>query len=130
VPPPKQVWVTDITYISTAEGWLYLADHKDHFTGEGVGYAMSERMTKKLVSQSLFHAVSNKRPAACLIHHIAPMMTRNSLSSSRCSSMNRRGNCYDNAPIESFWGMLEKELVHHRRYATRRETMQEIMEYI
>jgi putative transposase len=134
---PKQVWVTDITYISTAEGWLYLAGHKDLFTGEIVGYAMSERMTKNLVSQSLFRAVAAKRPAAGLIHH-------SDRGSQYCAheyrqlleqfgmqpSMSRRGNCYDNAPIESFWGMLKNELVYHRRYASRLEAIQEITEYI
>jgi len=66
---PNQVWVTDIASIPTHEGWLYLAGHKDLFNGEIVGYAMGERMTKNLVSQSLFRAVSTKRPAAGLIHH-------------------------------------------------------------
>lgn len=117
--------------------WLYIAGHKDLFTGEVVGYAMSERMTKNLVSQSLFRAVSAKRPAAGLIHH-------SDRGSQYCSweyqalleqfgmvaSMSRRGNCYDNAPIESFWGVLKNELVHHRRYTTRREAKQEITEYI
>lgn len=137
VEAPNQAWVTDITYIPTAEGWLYLAGHKDLFTGEVVGYAMGERMTKNLVSQSLFRAVSAKRPAAGLINH-------SDRGSQYCSkeyqrllkqfgmrpSMSRRGNCYDNAPIESFWGVLKNELVHHRRYATRKEAMREITEYI
>jgi putative transposase len=134
---PNEIWVTDLTYIPTAEGWLYLAGHKDLFTGEVVGYAMGERMTKNLVSQSLFRAVAAKRPAAGLIHH-------SDRGSQYCAteyqkllrqfemrpSMSRRGNCFDNAPIESFWGMLKNELVHHRRYATRREAIREITEYI
>ena len=66
---PNKVWVTDITYISTGEGWLYLAGHKDLFTGEIVGYAMGERMTRNLVSQSLFRAVAAKRPEPGLLHH-------------------------------------------------------------
>jgi putative transposase len=134
---PNQVWVTDITYIPTAEGWLYLAGHKDLFTGEVVGYAMSERMTKNLVSQSLFRAVATKRPAAGLTHHsdrgsqYCALEFQNLLDQfGMRSSMSRRGNCYDNAPIESFWGMLKNELVHHRRFASRREAMQEITEYI
>jgi transposase InsO family protein len=135
--PPTKVWVTDITYIPTAEGWLYLAGHKDLFTGEVVGYAMGERMTKNLVSQSLFRAVAAKRPAAGLIHHsdrgsqYCALEYRKLLEQfGMQASMSRRGNCYDNAPIESFWGMLKNELVHHHRYATRREAMQEITEYI
>jgi len=134
---PNQVWVTDITYIPTAEGWLYLAGHKDLFTGEVVGYAMGERMTKNLVSQSLFRAVSAKRPVAGLIHHSDRGSQYCALAYQKLleqfgmqASMSRRGNCYDNAPIESFWGMLKNDLVHHRRYATRREAMQEITEYI
>jgi putative transposase len=66
---PNRVWVTDITYVPTTEGWLYLAGHKDLFTGQVVGYAMSHRMTKNLVSQSLFWTVTSKRPPAGLIHH-------------------------------------------------------------
>jgi transposase InsO family protein len=66
---PNQIWTSDITYIPTGEGWLYLAGHKDLFTGEVVGYAMAERMTKNLVSQSLLRAIAAKRPAAGLIHH-------------------------------------------------------------
>ena len=66
---PNQIWLSDITYIPTGEGWLYLAGHKDLFTGGIVGYAMAERMTKNLVSQSLLKALAAKRPAAGLIHH-------------------------------------------------------------
>ncbi len=134
---PNQVWVTDLTYISTAEGWLYLAGHKDLFTGEIVGYAMGERMTKNLVSQSLFRAVASKRPPEGLIHHSDRGSQYCALEYRRLldqfgmrASMSRRGNCYDNAPIESFWGVLKNELVHHRRYVTRNEAIKEITEYI
>jgi len=134
---PNSVWVSDITYIPTDEGWLYLAGHKDLFNGEIVGYAMGERITKNLVSQSLFRAVAAKRPSEGLIHH-------SDRGSQYCSyeyqellgqfemksSMSRKGNCYDNAPMESFWGTLKQELVHHRRYRTRQEAIQEITEYI
>jgi len=137
VEAPNHAWVTDITYVPTGEGWLYLAGHKDLFTGEIVGYAMGERMTKNLVSQSLFRAVSAKRPASGLIHHsdrgsqYCALEYRKLLEQFGMQpSMSRRGNCYDNAPIESFWGTLKSELVHHRRYATRREAMKEITEYI
>jgi transposase InsO family protein len=137
VSAPNRVWVTDITYIPTGEGWLYLAGHKDLFTGEIVGYAMGPRMTKSLVSQSLFRAVAAKRPKKGLIHH-------SDRGSQYCSyeyrelldqfgltaSMSRKGNCYDNAPMESFWGILKNELVHHRRYTTRDEAIRDIREYI
>ncbi len=134
---PNRVWVSDITYIPTDEGWLYLAGHKDIFTGELVGYAMDGRMTRKLVSRSLFSAVAAKRPCKGLIHH-------SDRGSQYCAhsyrklleqfgmeaSMSRKGNCYDNAPMESFWGTLKNELVHHRRYRTREEAIMDITEYI
>lgn len=129
--------VPDITYIQTDESWLYLAGHKDLFTGEIVGYAMGTRMTKNLVSQSLLKSVAAKRPAKGLIHH-------SDRGSQYCSyeyrdmlegfgikaSMSRKGNCYDNAPMESFWGTLKQELINHRRYASRQEAIQDISEYI
>jgi transposase InsO family protein len=108
---PNRIWVTDITYIPTTEGWLYLAGHKDLFTGEIVGYAMGERMTKILVSQSLFRAVAAKRPTQGLIHHsdrgsqyCATEYRKLQEQFKMRTSMSRKGNCYDNAPIESFWG--------------------------
>jgi len=137
VAAPNKVWVSDITYVPTDEGWLYVASHKDLFTSDIVGYAMGERLTKNLVSQSLFKAVAAKRPAEGLIHH-------SDRGSQYCShefrdilirfglraSMSRKGNCFDNAPMESFWGTLKQELVHHRRYRTRQEAIEDITEYI
>lgn len=107
---PNEVWVTDLTYIPTEEGWLYLVGIKDRYTCEIVGYALGERMTKELVGQALFQAVRAKRPASGLIHHA-------DRGSQYCSheyqrllrqfglrvSMSRKGNCYDNAAMESFW---------------------------
>ena len=137
VSKPNAAWLSDITYVPTDEGWLYLAGHKDIFNGEIVGYAMGPRMTKNMISQSLFRAVAAKRPAKGLIHH-------SDRGSQYCAheyrkileqfgmkaSMSRRGNCFDNAPMESFWGTLKQELVHHRHYRTRQEAIQEITEYI
>jgi len=134
---PNAVWVSDITYVPTDEGWLYLAGHKDLFTGEIVGYAMGERLKKSLVSQSLVRAVAAKRPAKGLIHH-------SDRGSQYCSyeyknildqfglkaSMSRKGNCFDDAPMESFWGTLKQELIHHRRYRSRQEAIHDITEYI
>ena len=134
---PNKVWVSDITYVPTDEGWLYVAAHKDLFTANIVGYAMGERLTRNLVSQSLFKAVAAKHPSKGLIHH-------SDRGSQYCSheyrnilerfglkaSMSRKGNCYDNAPMESFWGTLKQELVHHRRYRTRLEAIRDITEYI
>jgi len=132
-----QVWVTDITYIPTHEGWLYLAGIKDLHTCEIVGYALGERMTKELVSRALFGAVAHQRPLPGLIHH-------SDRGSQYCAydyrrlldqfgmqcSMSRKGNCYDNAPMESFWGTLKNELTHHQRYETRAQARREITEYI
>ena len=126
-----------LPYIPTEEGWLYLAGHKDIFTGEVVEYALEGRMTKELVNKSLLQTVVKKRPTEGLIHH-------SDRGSQYCSyeyrellerlgmkaSMSRKGNCYDNAPMESFWGTLKSELVHHSRYSSRREAIQEITEYI
>lgn len=134
---PNKIWVTDITYVHTDEGWLYLAGHKDLFNGEIVGYAMGERITKTLVSESLFRAVSRKRPAKGLIHHSDQGSQYCSYDYGRLilqfgmkASMSRKGNCYDNAPMESFFGTLKQELVHHRKYRTRKEAIEEISEYI
>jgi len=134
---PGKIWTTDITYIPTDEGWLYLAGHKDLFSGELVGYAMGSRMTKALVMQSLFRAVAAKRPAKGLIHHsdrgsqyCSPKYRKLLEQFGMTASMSRKGNCYDNAPMESFWGTLKQELVHHRRYSTRQEAIREITEYI
>ena len=137
VAEPNKVWVSDITYVPTDEGWLYVAGHKDLFSGNIVGYAMGERLTKNLVSQSLFKAVAAKRPTKGLIHH-------SDRGSQYCSheyrnlmnrlgfktSMSGKGNRYDNAPMESFWGTLKQELIHHRRYRTRLEAIRDITEYI
>ena len=137
VAAPDRAWVSDITYVATDEGWLYLAGIKDLFNGELVGYAMSDRMATTLVSQALFRAVAAKRPAKGLIHH-------SDRGSQYCShayrkqlqqfgmqaSMSRKGDCWDNAPMESFWGSLKNELVHHRRFATREQATREITEYI
>lgn len=130
---PNETWVSDVTYIPTDEGWLYCAAHKDLFSGEIVGYALGSRITKELVIRSLFKAVATKRPGPGLIHH-------SDRGSQYCSndyrrllaqfhmqaSMSRKGNCYDNSPIESFWGTLKNELVYHRHYETREQAIREI----
>jgi len=134
---PNQVWVADITYIPTGEGWLYLAGIKEAFTCEIVGYAMSERMTQALTAQALLWAVRQKRPPPGLIHHVdrggqycahdyRALLEPFGL----VASMSRKGNCFDNAPIETSWGRLENELVHHRRFAARAEAEAAIREYI
>jgi putative transposase len=137
VAAPNKVWVSDITYVPTDEGWLYVAAHKDLFSADIVGYAMGERLTRNLVSQSLFKAIAAKRPLEGLIHHsdrgsqYCSHEFRNILEQyGLTASMSRKGNCYDNAPMESFRGTLKQELVHHRRYRTRQEAIRDITEYI
>ena len=134
---PDEVWTADITYVATAEGWLYVAALKDFFAGEIVGRSFGARMTTELVARAFEQAVAARRPAEGLIHH-------SDRGSQYCSheyqallrghgmraSMSRKGNCYDNAPVESFFGTLKTELVHHRRYRTREEAAREIGEYI
>lgn len=134
---PNEMWVSDITYIPTAEGWLYLAGIKDVFTCEIVGYAMGSRMTKELVSAALTLALAHKRPAAGTILHsdrgsqyCSHDYQRQVAMAGLVCSMSRKGNCYDNAPMESFWGSLKNELVHHRSYKTRAQAQEEITEYI
>jgi transposase InsO family protein len=134
---PNETWTSDITYVPTGEGWLYCAAHKDLFNGEIVGYALGSRITGNLVSRSLVRAVTAKRPPEGLVHH-------SDRGSQYCSadyrkllaqfgmrpSMSRKGNCYDNAPMESFWGTMKNELVHHHHYRTREEAVKDITEYI
>ncbi|MBC7499556.1 MAG: IS3 family transposase [Herminiimonas sp.] len=137
VAAPDRVWVTDITYLATDEGWLYLAGLKDLYSGELVGYAMGARMTKNLVMQALIRAVAARRTAAGLVCHsdrgsqyCAHAYRRLLDQFGMTASMSRKGNCYDDASIESFRGTLKNELVHHRRYITRRQAKDELTEYI
>lgn len=134
---PDAVWTADITYVTTAEGWLYVAAIKDLFAGEIVGRAFGQRMTTDLVVRALAQAGAMRRPVAGLVHHSDRGSQYCSheyqallASYSMKTSMSRKGNCYDNAPAESFWGTLKNELVHHRRYRTRLEAAREIAEYI
>jgi transposase InsO family protein len=134
---PTLIWTSDITYIATDEGWLYCAAHRDLFNGEIVGYALGSRITTELVIQSLAMAVARKKPQPGLIHHsdrgkqYCSRNYQNLLSQFHMKvSMSRKGNCYDNAPMESFWGTLKNELIHHQRYITREQAIREITEYI
>ena len=134
---PQAVWGTDLTYIATGEGWLYLAGVKDFASREIVGYAMGERMTTELVQIALQKALRFRKPLPGCIHH----SDRGSQYCSReyrsdvenaglLASMSGKGNCYDNAPTESFWGHLKQELVYQRRFSTRAEATAAIREYI
>ena len=134
---PNQKWVTDITYIPTGEGWLYLAAIIDLFSRRVVGSAMASTMETSLVRSALDMALGNRSPGKDLIHHsdrgsqYASESYRSALRQQGITaSMSRRGNCYDNAVIESFWHSLKVELVYRRSFATRSEAEQDIFEYI
>jgi len=134
---PNQVWVSDITYIPTEEGWMYLAGHKDLYTHLIVGYAMGEKMTTSLIRESLDQAIANMHPPQGLVHHsdrgtqYCATEFRELLKKLGIQvSMSGKGNCFDNAPMESFWGILKQELVHHCRFHTRLEAQRVISEYI
>src|SRR5712692_8247164 len=122
----NRVWLADITYIATGEGWLYLAVILDLFTRKVVGWAMRDHRRAELTIAALTMAIQRRRPGAGLIHHAdrgsqyAAGDYRDILeAASITQSMSRRGNCWDNAPMESFFGTLKTELVHQREYPDR-----------
>jgi transposase InsO family protein len=135
---PNASWVADITYVPTRQGWLYLAVVEDLFSRMVVGWSMSETMTSRLVVDALEMALARRlKGSSTLVAHsdrgsqYASEHYRRRLSEERIEcSMSRRGNCWDNAPAESFFASLKKELVHHEDYATREEAKASIFEYI
>ncbi|WP_442894314.1 IS3 family transposase [Bradyrhizobium sp. AZCC 1693] len=134
---PNRIWLADITYIPTAEGWLYLAAIMDLFSRKIVGWAMRDHMRVELVSSALTMAIQQQRPEAGLIHHsdrgvqYASHDYRAVLSAAGIiGSMSRKADCYDNAPMESFFHTLKTELAHHRQYKTRAEAQRDIFAFI
>jgi transposase InsO family protein len=134
---PNQKWAADITYISTGEGWLYLAAVIDLFSRKIVGWSMSQHLHAVLVADALNMALLRRRPPPGLLHHsdrgvqYACDDYQHLLSSHQIvCSMSATGNCYDNAVIESFWATLKTELVYQQQYATREQARQSIFEYI
>jgi len=134
---PDQKWVADITYIPTAEGWLYLAGVLDLYSRKIVGWAMSEQIDANLVEQALRMALYQRRPARGLLHHsdrgsqYASHQIRALLEVHQIQiSMSGTGNCYDNAVMESFWGTLKNEWVHRQKYQTRAQAKSDIFAYI
>ena len=132
----NQKWVSDFTYIDTAEGWLFLATVLDLFSRKVVGWAMSEQMNAALVETALRMAVQRRRPAGNLLHHsdqgsqYTSTAYQSSLSSANIQmSMSRVGNCYDNAVAESFFGTLKAECVTGQ-FATHTLARSTIFEYI
>ncbi len=134
---PNEKWVADITYIPTREGWLYLAVVLDLYARRVVGWAMSPRMKEALPQAALTMAVQQRRPTGRLLHHsdrgrqYAGRAYRRQLLQHRIRrSMSRKGNCWDNAPMESFIATLKTELIHHHDFHTRIQARQAIFEYI
>jgi len=134
---PNQLWVADITYIETKEGWLYLAAILDLYSRKIVGWAMSERIDTSLVLKALAMALLHRTPPANLLFHsdrgvqYASGDYRQALSQAGfLASMSRRGNCYDNATMESFWSTLKLELVYRRDFQTRTQARTQIFDYI
>ncbi len=137
VAQPDQVYASDVTYIWTQEGWLYLAVVIDLCSRKVVGWSMSTRMKAQLVCDALEMAIWQRRPKAGLIHH----SDRGSQYASKAfrrlltihgfkGSMSRKGDCWDNAVVESFFGSLKQERVHWRNYRTRYEAQQDILNYL
>lgn len=137
VDAPDVAWVTDITYVWTDEGWLYLAAILDLFSRRVVGHAMSERIDRALVLEALRDAVGRRVPDAGLLHHsdrgsqYASNDYQNALTERGITcSMSRKGNCWDNAVAESFFATLKTECIYARRFATRAEAREAIFHFI
>jgi transposase InsO family protein len=137
VEKPDQVWVGDITYVWTAEGWLYLGVLLDLYSRKVVGWAMSQRVDAAIVQEALQMALGRRQPAAGLIHHsdrgsqyaCGAYQTLLAASGIRCS-MSRKGDCLDNAVAERFFGSLKGERTSLRYYATRQEAWDDVLDYI
>jgi putative transposase len=134
---PDQAWVTDITYIPTGEGWLYLAVILDLCSRFAVGWAMSERITDDLTLNALGMALTRRHPPQGLLHHsdrgsqyasgdYQEVLAQNGI----LCSMSRRGDCWDNAVAESFFATLKVELVHDATWATRARARTELFDYL
>lgn len=134
---PNEVWLTDITYVPTDEGWLYLAVILDLFSRKVVGWAMRDHMRTELPLAALTMAIQHRRPPPGLLHHsdrgsqFAAAEYRKALKAHGIvPSMSRKGNCWDNAPMESFFGTAKSELVHQKRYPTREAAKRDLFAYI
>jgi transposase InsO family protein len=134
---PDQIWVTDITYVETAEGWLYLAGVLDLYSRRLIGWAMGSSLETALPLAALHMALRQRRPLPGVLHHsdrgcqYASAVYRQTLADHGCvASMSRKGNCYDNATMESFWSTLKHELIYRCRWATRAQATTVIFDYI
>jgi putative transposase len=134
---PNRVWVTDITYIRTHEGWLYLAVVLDLFSQQVIGWSMQPRIDRELAINALLMAVWRRRPTNEVLMHsdqgsqFSSYDWQDFLKEHRLKpSMSRRGNCHDNAVSESFFQLLKRERIRRRTYATRDEARQDVFDYI
>jgi putative transposase len=134
---PNEAWVADITYIPTREGWLYLAAVEDLYSRRVVGWSMAEHLESRLVFDALALAVERRLPGAGLLahsdrgsqyasEHYQLLLSKHGIT----CSMSRRADCWDNAPMESFFASLKKELVHDADFATRAQARAAVVEYI
>jgi putative transposase len=139
-PPPKtcnRVWVSDITYVFTAQGWLYLAAVMDLYSRKIVGWATADHLQTSLVTTALKNAINARTPQPGLLHHsdrgcqYASTDYRSLLASLKAlPSMSRKGNCYDNAAMESFWSTLKTEALHRQHFQTLQQAQTAIFDYI
>ncbi|WP_416361483.1 IS3 family transposase [Idiomarina baltica] len=134
---PNQAWVTDVTYIKTHEGWLYLAVVVDLFSRRVIGWSMQQRMTKELVLDALLMAIWRRKPKQKVVVHSdqGSQYTSHDWSSFLKSnnlegSMSRRGNCHDNAVAESFFQLLKRERIKRKIYSNRAEARRDVFDYI
>lgn len=134
---PDCVWATDITFVPTREGWLYLAVVIDLYSRRVVGWAMHRRINLPIAVEALAMAIEQRRPAPGLIHHsdrgqlyLATAYRDLLKAHGMIQSMSRKGDCYDNAVVESFFSNLKNELTWHRSFATRDEARRAIFDYI
>jgi len=134
---PNAVWMTDITYIWTSEGWLYLAGVVDLYSRMVVGHSMSRRITEELTLEALNQALGRRRPKPGLLHHsdqgsqyAADDYRKLLKECGFTASMSRKGDCWDNAPMESFFATLKTELIYRERFTTREDAKRKIFEYI
>ena len=136
-PAPNRIWAGDLTAIATRAGWVYLAVILDLYSRRVIGWAMSPRPDQHVALTALQMAMTHRRPRPGLIHHTDQGATYTSVAYQRqlvqtglVASMSRKGNCYDNAVVESFFSTLKNELVHERDYHTREEAQAEVFEFI
>lgn len=134
---PNRVWAGDISYLWTEEGWLYLAVVLDLYSRAVIGWAMGPRLTASLATDALTMALWRRKPAGGLLHHSDRGVQYAAADYQRllgehgiACSMSRKGNCWDNAVVESFFRTLKVERVYHRRYLTREEAKQDVFQWI